>query len=76
MQNKTSSGYIVAYEVGFEGEINWDKPVLFKLDAIDRIEKTVNGNARFVVGGSAIEPVEFVTKCSFEEVVQRVGAIG
>jgi hypothetical protein len=25
----SSHAYIVAYEVGFEGEINWEKPVVF-----------------------------------------------
>jgi hypothetical protein len=75
MQNNAGTKYIVAYEVGFEGEINWDKPVLFNLATIDRIDKTESGKARFTVSGSAIEPVEFVTKGSFDEVVERLGAI-
>ena len=74
MQNK-GSNYIVGYEVGFEAEINWNRPVLFNLAAIDRFHKTENGKARFTVMGSAIEPIEFVTKSSFEQVVQRLGAI-
>jgi hypothetical protein len=75
MQNNTGAKYIVAYEVGFEGEINWARPVLFNLATIDRVDKAESGTARFTVGGSSTEPVEFVTKGSFEEVVERLGAI-
>lgn len=60
----------MAYDVGFEGEINWAMLVLLNLASIDRIDKTESSKARFTVGGSAIEPVEFVTKASFEEVVE------
>jgi len=75
MQNGASPKYIVAYEVGFEGEINWEKPVVFSLATINRIDKTEGGQARFSVSGSVVEPVEFVTKSSFDEVVERLGAI-
>lgn len=75
MQNGASPKYIVAYEVGFDGEINWDRPVVFSLAAIDRIDKTEDGRARFSISRSVIEPVEFVTKSSFDEVVERLGAI-
>jgi len=75
MQNNSSLRYIVAYEVGFEGEINWDKPVVFSLATIDRIDKTEGGRARFTVSGTVLGPVEFVTKSSFDEVVERLGAI-
>jgi len=75
MQNGASPKYIVAYEVGFEGEINWEKPVVFSLATINRIDKTEGGKARFSVSGSVVEPVEFVTKSSFDEVVERLGAI-
>ena len=75
MQNGASPKYIVAYEVGFEGEINWEKPAAFSLATIDRIDKTEDGKARFSVSGSVVEPVAFVTKSSFDEVVERLGAI-
>jgi hypothetical protein len=75
MQNKADARHIMAYEVGYEGEINWDKPVIFRLAMIDRIDKTEDGKARFTVLGSAIEPVEFVTKSTFEVVVECLGAI-
>jgi hypothetical protein len=75
MQNGASPKYIVAYEVGFEGEINWEKPVVFSLATINRIDKTEAGKARFSVSGSVVEPVEFVTNSSFDEVVERLGAI-
>lgn len=67
--------HIVGYEVGFEGEVDWSKPVVFPLAAIDRIDRTKDGKARFTVGGSVLDPVEFVTKSSFDEVVERLGAI-
>lgn len=75
MQISDSPKYIVAYEIGFEGEINWEKPVVFNLATIDRIYKTECGRARFSVSKSVVEPVEFVTKSSFDEVVDRLGAI-
>ena len=67
--------YIVAYEVGFEGEINWDKPVVFNLAAIERIDKAEGGTARFFLSRSVTEPVEYVTRSSFDEVAERLGAI-
>jgi hypothetical protein len=75
MQNGASPKYIVAYEVGFEGEIKWDRPAVFSLATIDRIDKTEGGQARFSISRSVIEPVEFVTKSSFDDVVERLGAI-
>jgi hypothetical protein len=75
MKNNAGAKYILAYEVGFAGEVNWDRPVLFALATIDRIDKSESGNARFTVSESAVEPVEFVTRASFDEVVERLGAI-
>jgi hypothetical protein len=75
MQTTGSARYIVGYEIGFEGEINWEKPVVFDLATIDRIYKTESGKARFSISGSVVDPVEFVTKSSFEQVVERLGAI-
>ena len=75
MQNDANPKYIVAYEVGFEGEINWDKPVVFNLAAIERIDKAEGGTARFFLSRSVTEPVEYVTRSSFDEVAERLGAI-
>jgi hypothetical protein len=67
--------HIVGYRLGFEGEIDWERPTAFRLDAIDRIERTEDGRARFTFGKSALEPVEFVTMSAFEEVIERLRAI-
>jgi hypothetical protein len=75
MQYDANPKYIVAYEVGFEGEINWDKPVVFNLAAIERIDKAEGGTARFFLSRSVTEPVEYVTRSSFDEVAERLGAI-
>ena len=75
MQNGGRPKYIVAYEVGFEDAINWEKPAAFSLATIDRIDKTEGRKARVSVSGSVVEPVEFVTKSSFDEVVERLGVI-
>ena len=48
MQYDANPKYIVAYEVGFEGEINWDKPVVFNLAAIERIDKAEGGTAEIL----------------------------
>lgn len=75
MRNDPSPKYIVAYEVGFEGGIIWDKPVIFSLAMIERIDKTEGGAARFFLSKSVTEPVEYVTKSSFDEVADRLCAI-
>lgn len=75
MRNAASPMYIVAYEVGFEGGINWDRPIVFNLTTIERIDKREGGMARFFLRRDVTEPVEYVTKCSFEEVIERLGAI-
>lgn len=75
MKNDAGPKYIVGYEIGFEGEINWEKPAIFNLAAIDRIDKSPCGRARFSVSRSVIEPVEFMTRSAFIEVVGRLGAI-
>jgi hypothetical protein len=67
--------HIVGYEVGFEGEVAWEKPVVFPLSAIDRIDRTKDGRARFTIGRNILEPVEYVTKSSFDEIVERIGAV-
>jgi hypothetical protein len=67
--------YVVAYEVGFEGEINGNKPVVFNLVAIERIDTAEGGTARFFLRKSVTEPVEYVTRSSFGEVAERLGAI-
>lgn len=67
--------YIVGYELGFENEVDWRRPVAFPLAAIERIDRTEEGKARFTVGVSVLEPVVFVTKSSFEEVIERLRAI-
>lgn len=67
--------HIVGYEVGFEGEVDWGKPVVFPLAAIDRFDRSNDGRARFTISQSILGPVEFVTKSSFEEVLERLGAI-
>ncbi len=75
MPDSAKPEYIVGYEVGFEGEVDWGKPVVFALATIDRIDRTEDGKARFTVGDSVLDQVEFVTKSSFEDVVERLGAI-
>ncbi len=75
MPSDSRPNYIVAYEVGFEDEINWQRPVAFNLALIDRVYKDGAGRARFSIGASVTEPVEFVTQSSFEEVIDRLGAI-
>ncbi len=75
MLNEARPKYIVAYEVGFENEIDWQKPVAFNLALIDRIYKDEAGRARFSIGASVVEPVEFVTQNPFEDVIERLGAI-
>lgn len=67
--------HIVGYEVGFEGEVDWGKPVVFPLAAIERFDRTQEGRARFTISKAVLGPVEFVTKSCFEEVVERLGAI-
>jgi hypothetical protein len=67
--------HIVGYELGFEGEVDWDRPVVFPLDAIDRIDRAADGRARFTIRGAVIDPVAFVTKSPFEEVIEQLRAI-
>lgn len=67
--------HIVGYRLGFEGEIDWERPVAFRLDAIERIERAEDGRARFTFGKSALEPVVFVTMSAFDEVIERLRAI-
>jgi hypothetical protein len=67
--------HIIGYRSGFEGEIDWKSPTAFRLETIERIDRTEDGRARFTVGKSAIEPVVFVTKSSFDEVIDRLRAI-
>lgn len=67
--------HIVGYEVGFENEVDWTRPVAFPLTAIDRIDRTNDGRARFTVANSVLDPVVFVTKSSFEEVIEHLRAI-
>jgi hypothetical protein len=67
--------HIIGYRLGFEGEIDWDRPTVFRLEAIERIERAEDGRARFTCGTSALEPVAFVTMSAFEEVIERLRAI-
>lgn len=75
MAERIRSEHIVGYEVGFENEIDWERPVAFPLALIDRIDRTKDGRARFTVANTVLDPVEFVTKSSFEDVIERLGAI-
>lgn len=75
MSENSRAEYIVGYEVGFENEIDWTRPVAFPLASIDRIDRTKDGKARFTVANTVLDPVVFVTKSSFDEVIERLGAI-
>lgn len=75
MSDSERPRHIVGYPLGFEGEIDWDRPSAFRLDAIDRIDRAEDGRARFTIGKSALEPVVFVTRSPFEEVVECLRAI-
>jgi hypothetical protein len=75
MPDRDRPDHIIGRRLGFEGEIDWERPVAFRLDSIERIERAEDGRARFASGKSALEPVVFVTKSAFEEVIERLRAI-
>lgn len=75
MSDNDRPDHIIGYRLGFEGEIDWEHPVAFRLDDVERIERAEDGRARFTAGKSALEPVVFVTMSAFEEVVERLRAI-
>jgi len=75
MHTSANARHIVGYELGFEGKIDWEKPVVFDLARIERIYKSECDRARFSVKMSTVDQVDFITKSSFDEVVERLGAI-
>lgn len=75
MAEDVRPGHIVGYEVGFENEVDWARPVAFPIAAIDRLDRTKDGRARFTVANNVLDPVVFVTKSSFEQVIERLAAI-